>query len=316
MVCVFPIYWITITSIKSPEDIDGPATYLPFADFTPSLDAWRFILADPFENLVTRFFNSLVVGITSTLITLTIACMAIYGLTRFSPALRWASMAIAGIAAGCAIGAALFSELPVRLLFIAGAVLLLGLAFAFRRWGPVISAFSAMAFMLATRILPPIVIVLPLYMMAQATGTRDTLSALVLIYTAVNLPVALWLLHPVFGPRATEHEEAAQIDGASHVTILFTILMPMIRGSVVAAGLLIFLLCWNEYLFAAYLTAEHALTLPPWMVGQLSFKEAQVGGGAEEVAHLSAATIVMVLPALLIAAITQRLLGSTLVPKR
>jgi multiple sugar transport system permease protein len=316
MVCVFPIYWITVTSLKSPEDIDGPPTYLPFADFAPSLDAWRFILANPFENLVTRFFNSLVVGITSTLITLTVASMAIYGLTRFPPRLRWASAAIAGTAAGCAIGTALFSEPTERLLFMAGAVLLLGLAFALRRRGPVISAFGAMAFMLATRILPPIVIVLPLYMMADATGTRDTLSALVLTYAAVNLPVALWLIYPIIGPRATEQEEAAQIDGASHVTILFTILMPMIRGSVVAAGLLIFLLCWNEYIVAAYLTADHAMTLPSWMVGQLSFKEAQVGGGPEEVAHLSAAAIVMVLPALLFAVVAQRLLASTLVAKR
>jgi len=75
-------------------------------------------------------------------------------------------------------------------------------------------------------------------------------------------------------------------------------------------------LCWNEYLFAAYLTFDHALTLPPWMVGQLSMKEAQAGGQAEEWAHLSAATIVMVFPALIFAAIAQRLLARSVVSWR
>ena len=66
------------------------------------------------------------------------------------------------------------------------------------------------------------------------------------------------------------------------------------------------MLCWNEYLFAAALTAERALTLTPWAVGQLSMKEAQVGGEPEEWANHSAATPLMATPALLLAALAQR----------
>jgi multiple sugar transport system permease protein len=128
----------------------------------------------------------------------------------------------------------------------------------------------------------------------------------------VNLPVALWLLQPVLGPRATEPEEAAQLDGATHLTILFGILLPMFRGGVMATGVIVFLLCWNEYLFAAYLTSDHALTLPPWMVGQLSMKEAQVGGEVEELAHLSAAAVLMAIPALVFATFAQRVLARSL----
>ena len=80
----------------------------------------------------------------------------------------------------------------------------------------------------------------------------------------------------------------------------------MVRPGVAATGLIVFLMCWNEYLFAAYLTADQALTLPPWAVGQLSLKEAQIGGEAEEWAHLSAATILMMLPALAFAAFVQK----------
>lgn len=309
LMCLFPLYWVTVTSLKGVADIDGPPSYLPFVDFKPSLESWRFILADPHENLARRFVNSTAIGIVSTLVTIVIAGMADYSLTRFRAGLRWPSLAFACLGAGLFTVAALVSALPLKALFFACAILLLALAVWCRRRGPTMNTANIMAFMLATRILPPVIVVLPLYMMARATGLLDTLTALVLTYTAINLPVTAWLLQPILGLLATDQEEAAQLDGASHFTIFFTILLPMARGGVFAASLLIFLLCWNEYLFAAYLTADHALTLPPWMVGQLSLKEAQIGGEAEEWAHLSAATLVMVFPALIFAAIAQRALG-------
>ena len=89
----------------------------------------------------------------------------------------------------------------------------------------------------------------------------------------------------------------------------------MLRASVAAAGFVVFSMCWNEYLFAAYLTADQALTLPPWAVGQLSMKEAQVGGEAEERAYLSAATVLMMLPALALGAFVQRQVTRTVFGK-
>ena len=263
--CLFPIYWVAITSFKDIYIIDKAPTYIPFVDFTPSLDAWRFILADPYENLLLRAVNSIVIGFTSTLATLVIGGMLVYGLTRFTSKF---------------------------------------------------SSFNVTAAILATRILPPVVIAVPLYFMAQKTGTLDTLFVVIFIYTAINLPIAIWMLTPVFGSRATEQEEAAMLDGASHFHIFFFILVPMVKTAVITVGLLVFLQCWNEYLFAAFLTSDHALTLPPWMVGQLSMKEAQTGGGAEEVAHLAAATVVMALPVMLFAvfvqsSLTRVFLGST-----
>jgi sorbitol/mannitol transport system permease protein len=85
--------------------------------------------------------------------------------------------------------------------------------------------------------------VLPIYMMAQYTGTLDTRFALIFAYTASNLPVAVWMLQPVFGQVATEQEEAAQLDGASHVRIFFTIVLPMVAAGIATVGLLIFILC-------------------------------------------------------------------------
>lgn len=262
-VCLFPLYWVTVTSLKAGAAIERGPYYLPFVDFTPSLASWMFILADPYDNLLARYFNSAAIGLSATLLTLLLGGMAVYGLTRFRRALPWTPAGSQAI---------LFA-------------------------------------ILATRILPPIVIVIPVYMMAQYTGTLDTRLALIVTYTAVNLPVAVWLLQPVFGPAASEQEEAAQLDGASHLRIFFTIFLPMVAAGVAAAGLLIFILCWNEYLFAAYLAGNRVMTLPPWLVGQMSMKEAQVGGEAEEWAHLSAATVLMTVPLLAGAAAAQRFLG-------
>jgi multiple sugar transport system permease protein len=251
-----------ITSLKNEDAVVKGPFYIPFIDYTPSLDAWKFILADPYDNLLIRYFNSTVVGVIATALTLLLGTMLVYGLTR----------------------------LPIKL------------------WGG-LSTRGIMAGVLATRILPPIILVLPLYMMAVYTRTLDTRFALIITYTAVNLPVAVWLLQPVFGGVATDQEEAAQLDGASRLSIFFTIFLPMVVGSVFAIGLLIFILCWNEYLFAAYLADNNALTLPPWLVGQMSIKEAQVGSEAQEWSNFSAATILMATPLLACTAVVQRFLG-------
>jgi multiple sugar transport system permease protein len=264
LVCLFPLYWVAVTSLKREDDIAHGPRFLPFIDFRPSLDAWAFILSDAHENLVMRFVNSAVISIAATALTLIIAAMAAYGLTR------WQRARDGAITAG----------------------------------------------LLATRILPPIVLVLPISMMMQGAGLRDTWSALIITYTAINLPVALWLLRPVLGARATEQEEAALLDGASHIRVFFEVLLPMTAWGLAAVGLLIFILCWNEYLFSAFLAADRAMTVPTWLEGQMSIKEAQVASEAEEWAHFSAATLLLVLPVIGFAGLVQRALGRTAQWKR
>jgi multiple sugar transport system permease protein len=309
VVCLFPIYWLGITSLKRLEDIDKPPTYLPFVDFQPSLAAWRFILADPYENLISGFVNSLIIGLGTTLITLLVSLTALYGFTRFHRSVRLTTL-LSLLFAGALLSAAPLINSPLLLaLLLLFFGLTIGLASILVRSQPTIGANGAVALMLATRCLPPVVIVLPLYFMARSTGMYDTRFGMIFVYSAINLPVAIWLLQPAIGSRATEQEEAAQIDGAPHLMILFDVLIPMIRRAIAASGLLIFLLCWNEYLFAAYLTSENAQTLPIWMAEQLSMKEAQTGGEAEEWAHMSAAAILMMIPALSFAAFGMRAIG-------
>jgi multiple sugar transport system permease protein len=261
-ICVLPLYWVFIASLK-PEDaiIHGPR-YLPFVDFAPASEAWRFILFDSSENLLRPLLNSFIISATATLIVITSTCLLLYAITRLGKTQPW-----------------------------------------------------LLTLMLATRILPPVTVVIALYMMAQKTGLLDTRTALTLTYSAINLPVAIWLLLPVFGKRATEQEEAALLEGVSHLYILWDVLRPMIMTSIAAVALIVFVLGWNEYLFAAILTTDHASTLTPWMVGQLSIKEAQVGGEPEEWAHLSAATVLMVTPLLLFTSVAMRMLSKRAITK-
>lgn len=264
LVCLFPLYWIAITSLKGSADIMRGPYYLPFVDFMPSLDAWVTDFTYGNDHLLLRFYNSAVVAISSTLLTVLSGGMAVYGLTRF----RYVS-----------------------------------------RWIPTLSNEGILFAMLATRVLPPVVIGLPIYVIAVFTGAADTYFALIFTYTAINLPVAVWLLLPVFGNVTTSQEEAAQLDGASHFQIFLTIFVPMVAGSTVAASLIVFILCWNEYLLASFLTTDKVSTLPAWIVGQMSIKEAQTGGDGEEWSQLSAAIIIMIVPLLAFTAFAQRVIG-------
>ena len=272
LVCIFPVYWLVNVSIMPTSAVDTGPHFLPVFGFSPSLRAWRFILADPFESLLRPLLNSAVVATAATLLTLACSALALYALTRLRlPVLR----------------------LPTG------------------RGRPVSPMLGLLPAVLATRVVPPVVLALPIYVMAARSGTLDTRFILIMTYAAANLPVSMWLLRPVLGLRPTDQEESAQLDGASHLRILVSVLLPMVAGGVAATGLLIFMLCWNEYLFAAYLATDHAATLPTWAAGQLSMKEAQAASEGEEWANLSAATILMALPLLGFAAVLQRILGQS-----
>jgi multiple sugar transport system permease protein len=256
IICIFPLYWVFIASLKDENAIIHGPRYLPLVDFAPSSEAWRFILLDSSENLLLPLLNSIAISTAATLVVIVSTCLLLYAITRLDRTKPW-----------------------------------------------------LLTLVLASRILPPATMVIALYMMAQKANLIDTRTALSIAYSAVNLPVAAWLLLPVFGQRATEQEEAALLEGVTHIYVLWDILLPMIMGSLAAVALIVFVLCWNEYLFAAILTTDHASTLTPWMVGQLSLKEAQVGGEPEEWAHLSAATVLMVAPLLLFSGVAMRMLS-------
>ena len=111
-VCLFPLYWTAALSLEGPLEIVGGPFYAPFFDYAPSLDAWRYVLFDSNDNPLLRFFNSAVVGLTSTALTNVLGGLAVYGLTRFQFAVPLPRIALV-IAAMLLAGAAVLASIPM-----------------------------------------------------------------------------------------------------------------------------------------------------------------------------------------------------------
>jgi multiple sugar transport system permease protein len=117
--------------------------------------------------------------------------------------------------------------------------------------------------LLCLRVLPGIVLVVPLFLMATQTRTFDTKFFLILVYTAFNLPLAIWLLTIFFQEIPSELEDAALVDGCDRWTALFSIYIPLSRPALATVAILSFMACWNEFLFAVILTNSVAAKTTP-----------------------------------------------------
>ena len=122
--------------------------------------------------------------------------------------------------------------------------------------------------MISNRIMPPIVAVLPIYVMFQNLELLDTQIALIATYTAVNLPIVVWLTRDFFAAIPLDLEESAEIDGASKLRVFFTIALPLVRSGLAATFMLVLILTWNEYLLALFLTNANAQTMPVLVAAQ------------------------------------------------
>jgi multiple sugar transport system permease protein len=313
VVCIVPIYWGLIASIKAPVEFVGDPHYLPFIDFEPSLHAWRNVLVDTHDDTLLRFANSLLVGIGSTILSVLVGFAAAYSLTRFRLALPFAR-ATALVAATMAAGAAILAGLgswwaaPIWLL-VCLPLVLAGGDCGHRRTRWHIPSAGLFGMIIASRILPPLVTVLPLYYFFQKAGLYDTRTALTLAYTAANLPIAIWLLRGFVADVSPDMEEAAALDGASRLRVFLTIALPLCRTGIAATAAVVFLLSWNEYLISVYLTANHAMTVPPFLASQMTSREQMAAAEPDDYARLAVVVGLMLLPLLVLMPFFQRVIG-------
>ncbi len=116
---------------------------------------------------------------------------------------------------------------------------------------------------LATYVFPPIVLLVPLYLIIQDLGLVDTRLGVIIPHTLLTLPFSLWLLRAFFASIPIEMDEAARVDGASHFGVYRRIIMPMAAPGLFATGLLAFIISWSEFLFSSViLTSGDKKTLP------------------------------------------------------
>ncbi|WP_432004041.1 carbohydrate ABC transporter permease [Streptomyces sioyaensis] len=130
-----------------------------------------------------------------------------------------------------------------------------------RKWRDVLFFF------LSTKMLPLVAALLPLYLVAQHTGLLDNIWLLVLLYTAMNLPIAVWMMRSFLAEIPVDMLEAAAIDGAGLTTTLTRIVAPVALPGLAATALISFIFSWNELLFARVLTGVVAGTAPVFLTG-------------------------------------------------
>ena len=124
-------------------------------------------------------------------------------------------------------------------------------------------------FILSTRMLPPVVITIPLFLMYRFLGLNDTRFGLILLYTCFNLSFATWVMKGFIDEIPKEYEEAAMVDGYTRFESFRKIVIPQAATGIAATMVFSFIFAWNEYVFALIMTTRRAQTAPPFIPSQL-----------------------------------------------
>jgi multiple sugar transport system permease protein len=171
-------------------------------------------------------------------------------------------------------------------------------AYAFSRFR-VPLADDLMFFILSTRMMPPIAVAIPIYLMFRTLGLTDTKLGMILLYTAVNVSLAVWLLKGFIDEIPREYEEAAMVDGYSRLQAFFEVVLPHATTGIAATAIFCLIFAWNEYAFAVLLTSGDAQTMPP-------FIPFIIGEGGQDWPAVAAATTLFFLPILLFTVLLRR----------
>jgi multiple sugar transport system permease protein len=337
---LFPLYWVVITSFKDAAAVNQGPYYIPFVDFQPNLNAWRakfntdpfcdlpsilrqvgllfynsfaFIVSpvwaiQPMEPQICKiylaFTNSIVVSVAATIVCVTIGSMAAYALARvqykpkFGNIMVFVALTVLVIAATSYAGVPWWASTAVAL------ALFFFLARAFGKYFTRTLANGDILFwIISQRILPPIVVIIPVYVMFQAVGLLDTHLALITVYAVANLPIVVWLMYDFFSSLPIELEESAQLDGATRFGIFWEIVLPLTRPGLAATTLLTLILSWNEYLFAVFLSTSKVQTMP------IMVQAKNAGEKGVFWWEMCAIIVVMIVPVIIMAIILQRFIA-------
>ena len=120
-------------------------------------------------------------------------------------------------------------------------------------------------FILSTRMMPPIAVAIPIFLMYRQLGLSDTHLGMILLYTAVNISLAVWLLKGFVDEIPREYEEAAMIDGYTRLQAFVKVVLPQMTTGIAATAIFCLIFAWNEYAFALLLTSGTAQTAPPFI---------------------------------------------------
>jgi multiple sugar transport system permease protein len=265
LISLLPLVWIFMTALKTPPD---SISYPPKIVFTPSLEG--------FCNLFTtrsRQTEDYIKGLppASGLCEQTARDrnMVVVGPSNYVPRF-WNSIVIAFGSTFLAVALGTMA------------------AYGFSRF-KVPLADDLLFFILSTRMMPPIAVAIPIYLMYRELGLSDTRLGMILLYTAVNVSLAVWLLKGFIDEIPREYEEAAMIDGYTRLQAFRKVVLPQAATGIAATAIFCMIFAWNEYAFAVLLTSGEAQTAPP-------FIPIIIGEGGQDWPAVAAGTTIFLIP--------------------
>ncbi|MCK0118205.1 carbohydrate ABC transporter membrane protein 2 (CUT1 family) [Isoptericola sp. CG 20/1183] len=179
-------------------------------------------------------------------------------------------------------------------------VLLLGIPAAYAlSIRPVEKVGDVLFFFISTKMLPVVAVIVPIYVIAGQLKVLDNIWTLVVLYTAMNLPIAVWMMRSFLQEVPAEVLEAASVDGAGLLRTMRSVLLPMVAPGIAATALICVIFAWNEFFFALNLTASQAATVPLFIVSTMTSEGLFL-------ARLCAAALLASLPVILAGWIAQK----------
>ncbi|ATU95689.1 carbohydrate ABC transporter permease [Phyllobacterium zundukense] len=267
LITMIPLVWIVMTSFKSPPD---SISYPPKIVFQPTLEGYCNLFTT--RTRQTSDYIASLGAATSTCDEITRSRnMVIAGSSNYWP--RFQNSLV--IAFGSTFLAVSLGTLA---------------AYGFSRF-KVPLAEDLLFFILSTRMMPPIAVAIPIYLMYRELGLSDTALGMILLYTAVNVSLAVWLLKGFIDEIPREYEEAAMIDGYTRMQAFFKVVLPQATTGIAATAIFCLIFAWNEYAFAVLLTSGEAQTAPP-------FIPTIIGEGGQDWPAVAAGTTIFVVPIL------------------
>lgn len=149
-----------------------------------------------------------------------------------------------------------------------------------------------MFFVLSTKMLPPIVVLIPIVALFSELGLRDSYFGLIILYTAFNLPFVVWIMKGFFDEIPKEYEDAAMVDGYSRLQAIYKIVLPEAIPAMAATAVFSIIVSWNEFVLVNFLNRDAASTVPPYL-------NEIIGVGGVQWGPLAAASVIYVIPVII-----------------
>ena len=267
LISLIPIVWIVLTGFKTPNDA---IAYPPKVFFEPSLEGYVNLFTTRTRQ-TPEYMASLPPPETWYDELVRSRNMVIAGPSRFAE--RYLNSVIIGF--GSTFLAVFLGTLA---------------AYGFSRFRVPLKD-DLLFFILSTRMMPPIAVAIPIFLMFRTLGLSDTFLGMILLYTAVNISLAVWLLKGFIDEIPREYEEAALVDGYTRFQAFVKVVLPQAVTGIAATAIFCLIFAWNEYAFALLLTSGNAQTAPP-------FLPTIIGEGGLDWPAVAAGTTLFLLPIL------------------